>query len=366
MSMTHIICELQAFNIQRREWLPAPESQHPWTTAQGADLPAFGGLESFPHPEGHLWIDDWSFLSHASSTDIDGWSYSPTLTGPWSPQNWSNSNYRRRTWQRKSMQHALEVSTYENERWFVGVGFSPSARLPTDRYHWSDDSGRTHQRKDDLDKEALPPDFRWSGEWRVFVDHPASTDPDGWTYASDFPSTYHAAKGMTSFVRRRKWIRQAVKVGGKRSSGGRAADPPTPVVISRSQLFEGPPLSTVTRQNSSNDAGSFDGTGPTASAVAATTANGSARDVQSSPPRASDRLSAANLFVRDIDGGGGDMFPATVVAPTISAGSAPPSAAVIAPLVAATAVAAVARPPAAEDDFEAAFKQFSFSGVPTS
>lgn len=37
---------------------------------------------------------------------------------------------------------------------------------------------------------------------------PGGVDRDGWQYATDFPSTYHANKHFTDYVRRRRWYRR--------------------------------------------------------------------------------------------------------------------------------------------------------------
>ncbi|KAG0417671.1 hypothetical protein HPB47_005434, partial [Ixodes persulcatus] len=43
-------------------------------------------------------------------------------------------------------------------------------------------------------------------DWAVDYRAPGGVDGDGWQYARDFPFTYHAHKGMTDYVRRRRWF----------------------------------------------------------------------------------------------------------------------------------------------------------------
>jgi len=46
-------------------------------------------------------------------------------------------------------------------------------------------------------------------DWAVDFNLPGGVDKEGWQYALDFPATYHAKKGFTDYVRRRRWFRKA-------------------------------------------------------------------------------------------------------------------------------------------------------------
>lgn len=61
----------------------------------------------------------------------------------------------------------------------------------------------------DIDKVRCPSmAWQWESDWRLELTHEGEAlDHDGWTYALDFPATYHAEKQWKSYVRRRKWIR---------------------------------------------------------------------------------------------------------------------------------------------------------------
>ena len=92
--------------------------------------------------------------------------------------------------------------TYENQRWYI-VGWS-GVLLPTDRWAWSDETGKVR-----LDRDAMscPSHHAWCGDWECVVD-PETTDAEGWTYAVDFPSSaYHPKNFKTACVRRRVWRR---------------------------------------------------------------------------------------------------------------------------------------------------------------
>ncbi|KXJ78881.1 hypothetical protein RP20_CCG003236 [Aedes albopictus] len=99
----------------------------------------------------------------------------------------------------------IKEEAYENERWLPIEGFS-SRLLPTDRYHFSSVDGTVDR---NIDKIRLPSmAWQWEGEWQLDLTLDGQPlDHDGWTYAVDFPATYHPQKNWKSCVRRRKWVR---------------------------------------------------------------------------------------------------------------------------------------------------------------
>jgi tectonin beta-propeller repeat-containing protein 1 len=122
----------------------------------------------------------------------------------------------------------VEIYTYENQRWNVLTGFSTIGKaflfffvkskpqlftkkniisgFPTDRYTWSDETGKERRRKEEC---SLPTSqFQWSTDWQIDFSTPCGVDNDGWQYAIDFPRNYHAIKTSLDFVRRRRWCRK--------------------------------------------------------------------------------------------------------------------------------------------------------------
>ena len=90
-------------------------------------------------------------------------------------------------------------------RWTPVNGFS-SNLLPTDRPGFSNREGTVGKRKEDVKLPSMA--WTWESMWYVDTNHQGQAlAKDGWTYAVDFPAEYHAQKGFTSCVRRRKWIR---------------------------------------------------------------------------------------------------------------------------------------------------------------
>ncbi|XP_063378138.1 tectonin beta-propeller repeat-containing protein isoform X2 [Cydia fagiglandana] len=105
-----------------------------------------------------------------------------------------------------SMNDTQTYCIYENQRWNPLTGYT-SVGLPTDRYMWSDITGK-HKRTREHTK-LLSRHWHWISEWMVDYNTPGGVDSDGWQYATDFPAPYHGKKIFTDCVRRRRWYRKA-------------------------------------------------------------------------------------------------------------------------------------------------------------
>ncbi|KAI8818042.1 uncharacterized protein EV422DRAFT_539760 [Fimicolochytrium jonesii] len=170
---------------------------------------------------------------------------------------------------RKPLNLVLSFETYENQRWWVGVGWVPHL-LPTERGQWTDINGDHNLPKSSFDlplfnKEhlelirsggvkpagngnsptsptplnggtptPLPDDFMWDldtastryawdwdGPW--FIDMAKQSekliDEDGWEYGDNFWSGWKARKTLKRVIRRRRWVRLArlFEIGQRRS-----------------------------------------------------------------------------------------------------------------------------------------------------
>ena len=95
--------------------------------------------------------------------------------------------------------------TYENQRWNPLTQFS-STLLPTDRPLFSCADGTLP-----LPKQAftLPSKcWQWESDW--YIDNNIEgepLEPEGWTYAIDFPMKFGSERRWNSLVRRRRWLR---------------------------------------------------------------------------------------------------------------------------------------------------------------
>ncbi|CAL8138024.1 unnamed protein product [Orchesella dallaii] len=96
----------------------------------------------------------------------------------------------------------VREEVYENERWNPVNNFCDQL-LPTDRPHFSDETGLINRDKSYI---KLPSDsWQWESDWQI-VDtfENQLLSQDGWTYAIDFPANYKSEKSWNSMVRRRK------------------------------------------------------------------------------------------------------------------------------------------------------------------
>ncbi|UYV80598.1 TECPR1, partial [Cordylochernes scorpioides] len=95
--------------------------------------------------------------------------------------------------------------TFENQRWNPMEGFS-GRLLPTDRPQFSSEHGLENLPKS---KFQLPSSsWQWETEWAIEDNLEGQPlDPEGWTYAFDFPANFGPSKHWNSMVRRRKWFR---------------------------------------------------------------------------------------------------------------------------------------------------------------
>lgn len=103
------------------------------------------------------------------------------------------------------MSDSMTMHCYENQRWNPLTGFAAKG-LPTDRYMWSDETG-----KHELTKECvkLPSrHWQWLNDWAVDYNSTSDVDSEGWQYAIDFPFEYHPKRQFTDYVRRRRWRRK--------------------------------------------------------------------------------------------------------------------------------------------------------------
>ena len=104
---------------------------------------------------------------------------------------------------------ALE-ECFENERSIFG-SWSGSHLLPTERDHWSDRDGKTHE---GLPSVGLPAgthghQWHWVNTWEIDKDE-RLCDKDGWMYAGSFMAAllgWRRSTGLVRPVRRRRWVR---------------------------------------------------------------------------------------------------------------------------------------------------------------
>ncbi|KAF2863843.1 Pex24p-domain-containing protein [Piedraia hortae CBS 480.64] len=107
-------------------------------------------------------------------------------------------------------------SVYENQRRWVGLGWTPSL-LAYEREPWTDEHHNPSASPDDFKLPETDPStsshWRWApnSEWRVLK---LGAGDDGWVY---YDNRWHSASNhdsWTKYTRRRKWMRDAELVEG--------------------------------------------------------------------------------------------------------------------------------------------------------
>ena len=89
------------------------------------------------------------------------------------------------------------------------MGMFKDILFPHERPNWSDKDGKIKMTKDSI---LLPQEagWRWQTEWAVEIDANFH-DAKGWSYNNDFKGQFKKERGLLDFVRRRKWVRFAVR-----------------------------------------------------------------------------------------------------------------------------------------------------------
>ena len=95
------------------------------------------------------------------------------------------------------------IQIYENERWWVGAGWSPP--MLTELSHFSDMTGQLAAPKESFKLQSSM--FQWVDEWKVDKSF-REVDSDGWEYGDANWQNWKRKPSWNSFTRRRKWIRQ--------------------------------------------------------------------------------------------------------------------------------------------------------------
>jgi len=96
---------------------------------------------------------------------------------------------------------------YENQRYWLLRNAYTHTTFGKERGPWSDAKGQK------LTKEEIQlpgPGWVWEDDWQVMLS--PNTDKQGWSFAEDFESAFHPQNNMLDLVRKRRWVRCAVKV----------------------------------------------------------------------------------------------------------------------------------------------------------
>lgn len=91
------------------------------------------------------------------------------------------------------------------------MGMFKDVLFPHERPSWSDKDGKIKLTKESI---VLPIDGEWCWHTDWIAERDANFhDKNGWSYSSDFNGPFKKERGLLDFVRRRKWIRIAARIG---------------------------------------------------------------------------------------------------------------------------------------------------------
>ncbi|KAJ3209283.1 peroxisome- protein [Dinochytrium kinnereticum] len=140
---------------------------------------------------------------------------------------------------RKPLDVVLSFECFENQRWWVGLGWVPNL-LPAERTPWTDFTGTRATPKESFEllpfrreqllswKTEVPLDlakryaWEWDGAWYVDTrggGQIGEVDEEGWSYADNFWKDWKNRKTLKRVVRHRRWVRHArlFELGAKQS-----------------------------------------------------------------------------------------------------------------------------------------------------
>lgn len=89
------------------------------------------------------------------------------------------------------------------------MGLFKDMLFPHERANWSDKDGKVKLPRDSI-LLPLDGDWKWQTEWIVEIDNNFH-DKKGWSYANDFNGPFKRSRGLFDLVRRRKWVRYAIR-----------------------------------------------------------------------------------------------------------------------------------------------------------
>lgn len=134
--------------------------------------------------------------------------FSQLFINNYSDENTNNTNYgisKISTSTKNEVSSKVEFGLYENERWWVLSGWKKTL-LFNEVPVWSDLNMKVYTDKLSV---FLPDDsYVWVDDWTFDIS--MNCDSQGWEYSDDFNSAF-SKNSNGKYVRRRKWIRTAVK-----------------------------------------------------------------------------------------------------------------------------------------------------------
>ena len=102
----------------------------------------------------------------------------------------------------------IKYELYENERWWMFVGWNKELIFDESPIWYKIDKPKEYFDKNMAKLPGLENNYKWNSDWKIELGD--NSDSNGWEYGRDFNSHFGRKSGKQN-VRRRKWIRYAIK-----------------------------------------------------------------------------------------------------------------------------------------------------------
>jgi len=102
----------------------------------------------------------------------------------------------------------IKYEIYENERWWLFVGWNKDLVFDEPPIWYKIDKPKEYCDKIMVKLPGGENKYRWDSDWKIEIN--PNCDENGWEYSADFNKKFGSKSGKDK-VRRRKWIRFAIK-----------------------------------------------------------------------------------------------------------------------------------------------------------
>ena len=101
----------------------------------------------------------------------------------------------------------IKYEIYENERWWMFVGWNKNLIFDESMIWYKKDKPKEYCDKNMI--KLLDDKYIWESDWKIEISE--YSDENGWEYSEDFKSEF-GEYTRKKYVRRRKWVRYAIKI----------------------------------------------------------------------------------------------------------------------------------------------------------
>ena len=103
----------------------------------------------------------------------------------------------------------IKYEIYENERWWMFVGWDKNLIMDETQIWCKSDKPKEYFDKNMVKLPRGENKYKWNSDWKIELSN--NTDDNGWEYSKDFGDPFER-KSAKQKVRRRKWVRYAIKI----------------------------------------------------------------------------------------------------------------------------------------------------------